>query len=271
MIRPIALAALALAATSFAHADDLVDPLGDDRFLFAVGGFRSDFDTNIRVDSERLGRGTDFGFERDLGLDSTDSLARYEAALRIADRHRISVTYFDATREKSARIQRAIEFGDLRYDVDLRLNGQFDARVAEMLYHYAVYRSERVRAEALIGVHQLTLRARLAAELAGTGEAAVGVAKASGPLPVLGTRVFVKLSDRWRFDFHAQALEARVGDFSGRVLDLRTGFTFRIADHFDAGLYFNRFDLDLDLEKRSWSGTLDFDYHGPQLTLAARF
>ena len=69
----------------------------------------------------------------------------------------------------------------------------------------------------------------------------------------------------------AQALEARVGDFSGRVLDLRTGFTFRIADHFDAGLYFNRFDLDLDLEKRSWSGTLDFDYHGPQLTLAARF
>lgn len=271
MNRILLAAALAAFASPLVHADEIVDPLGDERFMLAIAGFRSDFDTNIRVDSVELGRGTEFGFERDLGLDSADSLARYEAAVRIGDRHRLSITYFDATREKTARIRRAIEFGDLRYDVDLLLNGEFDARVAEMLYHYAFYRSERVRAEALIGVHQLTLRARLAAELADTGETGVGVAKASGPLPVLGTSVFVKLSDRWRFDFHAQALEAQVGDFSGRVLDLRTGFTYRITDHFDAGLYYNRFDLDLDLEKRRWSGTLDFDYHGPQATIAVRF
>jgi len=239
--------------------------------MFAIGGFRSDFDTNIRVDSRDLGRGTDVSFERDLGLDSSDSLARYEAAARIGDRHRISVTYFDATREKSARIQRTIEFGDLVYDVDLRLHGEFEARVAEILYHYAFWSSDRVRAEALFGLHQLTLRARLAAELSGTDEAAVGVAKASGPLPVLGTSIFWQLSKRWRFDFHAQALDAEFNDFSGRVLDVRTGFAFRPTDHFEVALYYNRFDLDLDLDKPRWSGSLDFDYQGPQLNLAARF
>ncbi|HET7843407.1 MAG TPA: hypothetical protein VFL14_04605 [Xanthomonadales bacterium] len=264
--RLIVATALAVAAVP-AHAD----PLGDERFLLAIGGFRSDFDTNVRVDSRELGRGTDFGFERDLGLDSTDSLARYEAAARIGDRHRISVTYFDAVREKSARIERTIEFGDLVYDVDLRLRGEFDARVAEILYHYAFLSNDRIRAEALVGVHELTLRAKLAAELAGTGEAAVGVAKASGPLPVVGTSIFVALSKHWRFDFHAQALDAEFGDFDGRVLDLRTGFAFRPTDHFEVALYYNRFDLDLDIAKQRWTGTLDFDYHGPQLTLATRF
>jgi hypothetical protein len=263
--------ALLACAAAPAWADDVVDPLGEQRWLFAIGGFRSDFDTNIRVDSSELGQGTEFGFERDLGLDATDSLARYEAAVRIGDRHRLSLTYFDATREKSARIERRIEFGDLVYDVDLRLRGSFDARVAEILYHYAFWRSERVRAEALFGVHELTLRARLAAELAGTGEAGVGVAKASGPLPVIGTSVFWQLSKNWRFDFHAQALDAEFGDFDGRVLDLRTGFAFRPTDHFEVGLYYNRFQLDLDIEKSRWTGTLDFDYHGPQLNLAARF
>lgn len=271
MIRHAFLAAILCAATPRAHADDIEDPLGDERFMLAIGGFRSDFDTNIRVDSRELQRGTDIGFERDLGLDSADSLARYEAAFRIADRHRFSLTYFDATRAKSARIERTIEFGDLTYDVDLRLRGEFEARVAEILYHFAFLRTERVRAEALFGLHELTLRARLAAELAGSGEAAIGVAKASGPLPVLGTSVFVELSKHWRFDFHAQALDAEFRDFDGRVLDLRTGFAFRPTDHFEIGLYYNRFDLDLDISKQRWTGTLDFDYHGPQLTLAARF
>jgi hypothetical protein len=271
MMRFTPVVALALCTPSAFAADDVVDPLGDERFMFAIGGFRSDFDTNVRVDSRELGQGTDFSFERDLGLDSSDSLARYEAAVRIADRHRFSVTWFDATREKSARIQRTIEFGDLVYDVDLRLNGEFEARVAEILYHFAFWRSERVRAEALFGLHELTLRARLAAELAGTGEAAVGVAKASGPLPVLGTSIFVKLSKHWRYDLHFQALDAEFRDFDGRVLDLRTGFAFRPNDHFEVALYYNRFDLDLAIDKPRWTGALAFDYQGPQLTLAARF
>jgi len=271
MSRLIIAALLACVAAPASSVEAVVDPLGEERWLFAIGGFRSDFDTNIRVDSRELGQGTEFGFERDLGLDSTDSLARYEAAVRIGDRHRLSLTYFDAAREKSARIQRTIEFGDLVYDVDLRLRGSFDARVAEILYHFAFWRSERVRAEALIGVHELTLRARLAAELAGTGEAAVGVAKASGPLPVVGTSIFWQLSKRWRYDLHLQALDAEFGDFDGRVLDVRTGFAFRPSDHFEVALYYNRFDLDLDIDKPRWTGTLDFDYHGPQLNLAARF
>lgn len=270
MSRSIALVFL-VATAAPAWAGDVVDPLGEQRFMLSIGGFHSDFDTTIRVDSRELGQGTEFGFERDLGLDSTDSLVRFDAAARIGDRHRLSLTYFDATRSESSRIERRIEFGDLVYDVDLRLRGEFSARVAEILYHYAFWRSERVRAEALFGVHELTLRARLAAELAGTGEAAVGIAKASGPLPVVGTSVFWQLSKRWRYDLHLQALDAEFNDFDGRVLDLRTGFAFRPTDNFEVALYYNRFDLDLDIEKPRWTGTLDFDYHGPQLNLVARF
>lgn len=261
MHRPtIAFALLLLVAA--AHAD----PLEDDRFTLSVGGFRSRFDTDIRVDSLELGQGTRFSLEDDVGLPREDTLARWEAALRIGERHRVSATWFDAVRERSTRIQRPISFGDIDYDVDLALRGEFEAEVTELLYHFAFLSTERVRAEVLFGIHQLELTARLRAKLNELEEER-GVAQAKGPLPVLGAALYWDLSDRWRFDLRAQALDAHVGDFDGRITDLRAGVNFEVTKHIDVGLYYNRFDLRLDIDKERWTGELDFGYHGPQIDL----
>lgn len=264
----IVVAALALAAATVACAD----PLGDERFTLAFGIFDSDFDTRLRVDSPELELGTRFGLEDDLDLDERDRFARFDAALRLADRHRLSFTYFDAKREHSARLQRELRFGEITYDLDARVTGGLEAEIAEVLYRYAVVSRERMRAEILFGVHQLTLTARLSAELAGeeprSGE---GRAGAKGPLPVLGASFYWQLAERWRYEFQAQALKAELGDFDGTIVDVRTGLVYELARHLDLGLYYNYFDLDLSLQKPEWTGELDFRYHGPQAVVTLSF
>lgn len=263
---------IAAALASGMATASAADPLSDDRFMLSFGVFDSDFDTQIRVDSPELGLGTRFGLEDDLDLDERDRFARFDAALRIADRHRLSFTYFDAKREHSARLQRQLRFGEITYDLDAQVEGGLEAEIGELLYRYAFLSNDRVRAEVLFGIHQLTLTARLSAELAGedpvSGE---GRASAKGPLPVLGAAVYWQLADRWRYELQAQALDATYNDFDGRIIDVRTGVSWELARHLDLGLYYNFFDLDLTLEKPQWTGKLDFKYHGPQAVVTLSF
>jgi hypothetical protein len=243
----------------------------DERFSFAISGFHSRFDTTLRVDSSEFDRGTTFGFERDLGLSRNDSLVRYEAAWRIAERHRLSFAYFDATRSHRARIRETLVFQGQTYPVNLDVDGEFEAEVIELLYHYALIDTDRVRAEVAIGLHALTLSAGLRAVSQDLEGRAAATTSAGTPLPVIGGNLFWSLHPRWRLELQAQALQAKVNELDGRIYDLRAGINYRLSEHLDLGLNYNRFDMDLALKKARWAGSLNFSYHGPLLTLAAHF
>ncbi|MGI9206256.1 MAG: hypothetical protein ACR2Q3_19730, partial [Woeseiaceae bacterium] len=100
-----------------ASASLAADP-GSERASISLGAFLTDRDTTGRVDSETLGLGTVIDAEDDLGLDSSDTVARLDAYYRFNTRHRIDFSVFDLSRDATGTIDRSIQFRDEIFDVD---------------------------------------------------------------------------------------------------------------------------------------------------------
>ncbi len=101
---PSVVIGLLLLAPAWAFAQSELD----DRFSLSLGAFFTNRDTDTRLDSETLGKGTEIDFENDLGLDSSDSVVRIDGHYRFSQKHRVNFSVFDLSRDSSATIQRDI-------------------------------------------------------------------------------------------------------------------------------------------------------------------
>ena len=92
--------ALVIAAPAEAQRD--FEPLFD-KFNFRVEGSWVGLTTEIRLDSEALGRGTTLTFEDDLNLDSSKTIPSLAFEWQISKRHRLGVRWQDITRDSTHR------------------------------------------------------------------------------------------------------------------------------------------------------------------------
>lgn len=258
--RAFCLALLVASSAATAAADE-------DHFGLSVAGYRSHFDTTLRVDVPELSAGDSITLEHDLGFRTSDTLTRVDAWWRLSDRQRITLAYLDATRDSTRRLDRDVRFGDAEFHVDTTVKGRFRARGAEAIYRYRVWQGERAGLELGAGIHHMDLTASLAVSQAQLHETAQG----SGPLPVLAGAFDYRIADDWRFLAEYQWLRARVNKLDGRLTEGRVGLEYLGVDRLSLGLYWSRLTLDLDLKKRRWTGHLDLDYSGPQVAAGVRF
>lgn len=269
--RGTSIAALALALVA---GGAVAGPL-EERFALVIEGSVADFDTEIRADSARLGRGTRFRFEDELGLDESDRFLRAEARWRFAPRHALSLRHLGAERERSARLRREIAFAGERFALAADVTGAFEVRSTELLYRWAALDRESVRIELLGGIHRLALETRLRGRVAVDGQQAefdgAASARAAEPLPVIGLAIAWAPAPRWRVEFDVEALQAEVGDIEGHLVDAGVTVSRRFGDHLEVGFGYHGFDLDLRLVEREWRGELAFTHHGPALSLGLRF
>ena len=75
-----------------APAWDFAQPDLDDRFSVSLGAFITTRDTDTRLDSNTLGKGTTINLEEDLGLDTSDSVFRLDSHYRCSPPGSISVS-----------------------------------------------------------------------------------------------------------------------------------------------------------------------------------
>ena len=95
----------------------LADTHNDHRFSLSLGAFITDRDTEAALDGT-LTDGTPTDFEKDLGLDSSDTVFRIDGYFKINERHRIDFSVFDLSRDASRQITRDIQWGDTLHAVD---------------------------------------------------------------------------------------------------------------------------------------------------------
>ena len=59
--------------------------------------------------------------------------------------------------------------------------------------------------------------------------------------------------------------------YDGRVIDSRIGVLWQPKDWVGVGIGYNRFDVDIDVEKNSFRGSLEWIYDGPQIFYSVSF
>lgn len=265
------IATLSLAASA-AIAGDQPDLLNDP-FHVAIGTFIINTEPTVQLNGETT-RGDRVNFDSVLGGGDA-SRVRLDADWRFGDsqRHKVRLVAFQMKRERSRTIDEEIEWGGDTYPVDANVDAELQFGVVELAYEYAFMRRENFELGGTIGLHYTTFDASLKARSTVTG----GVldlsneASVDAPLPVIGARGLWKLPHNFFVDAQAQFFALSIDEYDGSLQDYRLMLTWQPKPWAGIGIGYNGFRVDVDVDKGSFKGSLDWQYDGPMIFYSASF
>jgi hypothetical protein len=259
-------------AAPAALADDGGDLLTDP-FHLAVGTFVISTQPDVRLDGETQ-RGDVVDFDSQLGGGDANRV-RLDADWRFGDtqRHKVRAIAFAMSRERTHTIDEEIEWGDNTYPIDARLKAEFKFSVVELAYEYAFLRRDTYEVGASFGLHWTSIEAGLTAKSTATGGSLDLHNKASveAPLPVLGLRGLWKLPYDFYIDAQGQFFALSIDEYDGNLQDYRVMVTWQPKPWLGLGVGYNRFKVNVDVEKDRFEGKLDWTYDGPMIFYSASF
>jgi hypothetical protein len=261
----LVICALLLVALYCAPQSALADDLEGDRFSLSLGVFVTDRDTDTQLDGTTTG--SDINFEKDLGLDSSDSVFRLDGYYRFNERHRLDFSVFDLSRSASTTIDRDLQWGDTSYTVNTGVDTDVDLQIYKAAYTYAFMRRDKGYLGLTAGLYVADTRSSIAEQ--SLGQATIG--DITAPLPVIGLRGEYALSDRWSFRASSEFFALEYNDVDGALIDLYAGIDYQVLDNISLGVGVNSVSIDVDATKTSFAGAIDWQYVGGLLFLKFNF
>lgn len=238
----------------------------DHRFSLSIGAFVTDRDTEAQLDGT-VTDGTPTNFEKDLGLDSSDTVFRVDGYWRFNERHRIDFSLFDLSRDAEKQITRDIQWGDTLYSIDTTIETDLSLEIYKLAYTYSFVRNDSGYFGATAGLYVADSKASLRETTLGSAE----VGELTAPLPVIGLRGEYALSDRWSLRGSGEFFFIEYDDIDGSLVDIYAGLDYRVLDNLSIGLGFNSVTIDVDASQSDFEGGLDWQYSGGLLFLKFDF
>lgn len=250
---------------------------GEERFKINGGAFFALFDSNLSIDSNVLGEGTDLDLEDDLDFNEETYTYRLDGYWRFAKRHRLFAGYFIFERDAMAQATDDLQIGDDIYPAGAGIISDFTLQIAPMAYGYSFLNDEKHELSGIIGLHWMEM------DFAVRGYASLGSgtligetsAKAGAPLPMFGFSYEYRFSQYWTAGADFEAFYLDVSDdtfiFSGSLLNIGVKTEYWMTKNFGVGAALSYFYLNVDVEDTDWKGELGYQYFGPQVYLSLRF
>jgi hypothetical protein len=238
---------LAIAAAATLVAPSATAQQGEyqlfDRFSLALEGSWAFMDTNLRLDSELLGRGTELDFENDGGLPSSEAIPSLSFEWMMGRRHRLNGWWMSVDRYAVNTLLTEIRFGDQVFPIDEEVRFLFGSEEFGLGYTYYVRRRPRHALGLGGGFRTLKVTAGLAArdlEISEEGDF-------TAPLPYFLLEYRFGISPRWRLISDFGVFYIEIGDFEGSqlVLDAWVEYLASRRVSVGAGLRGSRVDADM--------------------------
>ena len=277
--RRVAAAAAALVAISFAYvpaasAEDAPNILTDN-FAITLGTFTLNSDTDVRLDG-KVQPGTPFNWENTFGGGDVTRF-RIDGHWRFgdSDRHKMRFMWFSTSREKSKTLDRDIEFQGQLFPVNAKVTAKSSFDIYELAYEYALWHRDTWELNASIGFHvadlSLGLKAKASTSNGTLSEDVSRKGTVAAPLPVLGLRGLWQLPHNFYIDASAQYFSLAIDEFDGRVSDYKFVVNWQPKTWLGIGIGYNQFDVDVDVTKDRFNGSLNWSYKGPMVFYSAVF
>ena len=253
------LAGLGMAmAAQAAHAE--VDPSyggqGTDKFTLSAGWAFTNLGGSLSLNGTTAS-GTDIGFNPDGKGASTNSF-QASANWRVANRHRVSLLWYQTKRDTSYTTQNDIQIGNefipagANASVDLTNNYFFGT------YRYSFIKKDNLELAGLLGLYGSNLKFNFAAS-AYPGNPTRNFATSEStslPLPVIGGSFDWYISPRWTAGTSLSGLKAKIGDIDGSIWVLTASTDYMVFHNFGIGLAYLHTDIDVDVTKSSYNGNI---------------
>ena len=183
--------------------------------------------------------------------------------------------WFNYSRERSTVFNEEVDWGDVTFPVDVTVEGLYEFDIYELAYEYAFLRRENLELSGSIGLHLANFKVGMSAEVetgGGTGTAEIGdEGELNAPLPVIGGRAIWRISGDFWLDAMVQFFALEYENVDGRLIDTRIGVLWQPRKWGGIGIGYNRFDIDVDVERDRYHGKLEWVYDGPQIFYSVSF
>lgn len=241
-----------------------------DHFYVAVSFFYPRFNTFIRADPSQpstVKSGTPLDGEEDLGWPARLAQGRVEAMVRMRERNKLRVDYFEADRSGSVLLTNPVIFGNEVFAAGQQLESSLDWRMISVTYTYSFYRSERL--EVATGLAGYAIETKAQAAVAATFQQQT--VSASGGFPVLPLEVTWCPSRRWSFNARGAYFKANIHDFSGWLEDVHADAQYRLNPDFALGLGYSLLHASLERSSTTSPGRVDMNVPGPEAFIRFSF
>ena len=265
---------LAFMAT-LAHADDYLSAPSElsptnERIRLSLGLMRLSTTTAIRLDSSARFAGTELNAENDLGLSRSIFEPKFQAMVRVAERHRLRFDYFALDRSGQKTISGTpINFRDVILQVGDPVQTDFSFRALSINYGYSFWHSEKLEIAGTLGVNiaDISARARVQTQTRHLDQRE----DQAGPLPTLGVDATWVLSQRFYLDGRAQYLKVSVRQLEGSLGIYEFDALYRLRPNISFGLGYNALRVKLSSRQASQSGFFNFNPKGPEFFVRVAF
>lgn len=268
---------MVLAVAMPADAQEINKPLFD-KFNISIGGSWVGLATEIRLDSEVLGKGTTLSFEDDLNLASSETIPTVAFGWQIARKHKLGFRWQDISRDSSAQALTEIQWGDEVIPIEADIYLGFDISQFFFDYTYYPWVNERWAAGFGLGLRVIDISASIFWTEEGLDQEGSSDTKGTGPLPYLYFEYRRLFSDNWRFVTGLGWLYVEIDDIKGGQWIGKVGIEYLLGDRWAFGGSVNGANIDVDWtgietkqEQSLLTAALDMDINDFTLFVRVRF
>lgn len=255
----VAVSVVATSSCCVALADATQSPFGE-KYSFSAGGFFTDHDTNIRLDTE-AGRGTLVNLEDNLGLDATTDVLRVNGAWRFADRHKMHLGLFDLSQSGSRTLETELTIDGQVFEVNEVVATDWKMRLLELGYSYRIRGDARFQWWFNVAFFVQDTAINVTETATGGDTSSEDVIL---PLPKFGTAIDYAFTDRWIGHAGIDVFKLEIGDYAGSLVDFRATLDYRLTQNVSLGAGWHLIDVIVDLDRSvsGWRGRFDWQTRG---------
>lgn len=238
-----------------AHAQESAN----DTWGFRVGAFVADQDANATLGvSVGQGAESNLDFEDDLGLDSQQTVFRFDAFYNFGERHRLDFGAFDLSRVATSALERETQWGFTTYPIGVSIKTSLRFKVYKVAYTYKFLRRDASYLGVIGGLYVADTGLEMLRLDVGDGENRTLTA----PLPVIGFRGEHFFADRWRAHASAELFFISIDGIEGSLHDFMLGIDYRLFDNAALGVGFNSTLTKIDALEKNFQANLRSEYTG---------
>lgn len=248
-----------------AEAQDGVHPYLTEKFLLDLGVYFPERRVEIGVDGPIHSVDGGIDFEESFGMKKSDEIFSLNFGWRFGEKWQLGAQYFAASAERSNVLQEDVEWNDITFGqgTGVAVGQEFEL---ERLFFSREFRSSDKQEFGLgLGIHRLEIDAFIEGNAVING-APAGFRResvsATAPLPNIGAWYAYSFSPKWAFRARLDWLSAKVGEYDGTLINAAAGFNYQMFEHAGFGLNYNLFELELNVDKRGWNGSVKTSYSG---------
>jgi hypothetical protein len=247
-----------LLAGNTADAQEAESVANPDKIMIRLSSYYVDRASTDFLVLSSMGTGVGVSFDKDLGGDTTDSVARIDGYYRFNDRHRLEFGSFTVDRNGVTTLTLDLDIGDETFVAMETINSNIKYTITKVGYAYSFYHSSQVELSLAAGLNITDYDVSYSGSSGTSGESGV-----TAPLPLFGLQMTYAMSPKWSVRFLSEAFYIDIEDsLKGTLLNSELSIEYKAFKNFAIGAGTTRVSTDFDVNDDDWKGSFNDSHRG---------